>query len=98
MNKCAEYQVFYLRRIQKARNASTERIHTAIINQKAMGEPTVASPFIPKGSFTFIPNKLAKNVGSEIEIVTMVKFFISVFTLLLMTLARASIMDVKMLA
>ena len=53
---------------------------------------------MPKGSFTFMPNKLAKNVGSEIEIVTMVKFFINWFTLLLMTLARASIMDVKMFA
>ena len=88
----------YLRRIQNAINTSTERIHTAIISQNVMGDPTVASPFIPKGSCTFIPNKLAKNVGSEIEIVTMVRFFISVFTLLLMTLARASIIDVKMLA
>ena len=32
------------------------------------------------------------------EIVTMVKFFIKLFTLLLITLARASIMDVKMFA
>ena len=63
-----------------------------------MGEPTVASPFMPKGSCTFMPNKLAKNVGSDMEIVTMVKFFINWFKLLLMTLARASIIEVKMLA
>ena len=80
------------------RNATTDKIHTAMMPQKAMPEPVSASPFMPKGNFTFIPNKLAKNVGSEIEIVTMVKFFINWFTLLLMTLARASIMDVKMFA
>ena len=80
------------------RNATTERIQTAMMPQKAIAEPVTASPFIPKGSFTFMPNKLAKNVGSDMEIVTIVKFFINWFTLLLMTLARASIMDVKMFA
>ena len=38
-----------------------------MIIQNATGEPTVASPFMPNGSFTFIPNKLAKKVGSDIE-------------------------------
>ncbi len=81
-----------------ARNANTDKKQMTMIIQNATGEPTVASPFMPKGSFTFIPNKLAKNVGSDIEIVTIVRFFMSWFTLLLITLARASIMDVKMLA
>jgi hypothetical protein len=81
-----------------ARNANTERKQMAMIIQNATGDPTVASPFMPNGSFTFMPNKLAKNVGSEIEIVTIVRFFINWFTLLLITLARASIMDVKMFA
>ena len=88
----------YFLRIQTAKKTNTDKKQIAIIIQNATGEPTVASPFMPNGSFTFIPNKLAKNVGSEIEIVTIVRFFINWFTLLLMTLARASIMDVKMLA
>ena len=92
------YSSRYFRRIQKARKTTTDRIQTAMMPQKAMGDPVAASPFMAKGNCTFMPNKLAKNVGSDIEIVTMVKFFISWFTLLLMTLARASIIDVKMFA